>query len=251
MDSRDSPSGSFHVRFFGTTTLLIHFGHTAVLTDGFFTRPPAWQVAFGKIRPDPDRIKAALLRASLSHLDAVLVGHSHYDHALDAPEVARQTGALLVGSNSSAQIGLGWGLPSAQIRVIQPGVSMDIGELQVTFLPSQHCRPVFFPGLIQQPLIPPARSAAYREGGCFSILISNQDQTILVQESAGFLPGALSGRRANTVFLSAAQLSWQSQRYIDQYLAESVLAVQARRVIPIHWDNFQKALGARLEYIPP
>jgi hypothetical protein len=37
---------------------------------------------------------------------------------MDAPEVAKRTGAMLLGSESTANIGRGWGLPEEQIRVV-------------------------------------------------------------------------------------------------------------------------------------
>ena len=52
---------------------------------------------------------------------AVIPLHAHYDHAMDAPEVARRTGALLLGSESSANVARGWGLPERQIQVAKLG----------------------------------------------------------------------------------------------------------------------------------
>jgi L-ascorbate metabolism protein UlaG (beta-lactamase superfamily) len=208
------------------------------------------QVLLGKIAPNPERIAAALAALSIQRLDAVLVGHSHYDHALDAPVVARQTDALLVGSPSTAQIGRGMGLSESQIRIIQPGQSLLVRDLEITFYQSMHSLPLLYPGAIEHPLVPPARASAYREGGTFTILITSQTGSILVQESANLIPGGLAGLRAGTVFLSIAQLGHRSKKFIRQYFRETVLAVGARKVIPIHWDNFQKPSREGLKTLP-
>ncbi|GAA14891.1 hypothetical protein GOALK_118_00090 [Gordonia alkanivorans NBRC 16433] len=75
------------------STMLLTDGATTILTDGFFTRPGLPRVRAGRIRPDRKKIRAALNRFGIGAVDAVFVVHSHYDHALDAPDVAAMTGA--------------------------------------------------------------------------------------------------------------------------------------------------------------
>ena len=94
--------------FFGTTTILISDGETSVMTDGFFSRPRLRTLLFGKIMPDKKLIADVLEEAQVTNLTAVIPVHSHHDHAMDAPQVAIETGALLVGSESTANIGRGW-----------------------------------------------------------------------------------------------------------------------------------------------
>ena len=108
------------------------------MTDGFFTRPPKTSVFVGRIAPDLTVIARSLDDAGIRELAAVIAVHSHYDHAMDSPEVARRTGALLVGSESTANIGRGAELPEEQIRVIVPGEPMVFGGFTVTAIRSQH-----------------------------------------------------------------------------------------------------------------
>src|SRR5688572_19251352 len=98
------------VTFLGVSTLYFRDSSAAILIDGFFTRPGLFEVAAGKIGPDPARIDAALAKAGIQELDAVIAVHSHYDHAMDSPAVAARTGALVVGSPSTAWIARGQGL---------------------------------------------------------------------------------------------------------------------------------------------
>ena len=111
------------VMFTGVATLLFDDGETAIMTDGFFTRIP--QNALRSIKPDRDVISRSLQRAGVKSLAAVIPVHSHYDHALDSPFVALETGALLVGSSSTANIGKGYGLPDERIRVVNYGDDTD------------------------------------------------------------------------------------------------------------------------------
>src|SRR5262249_27163157 len=103
------PQSALRATFLGVATILLDDGETAILTDGFFTRPSIGQLFFGKIAPDKALIPSHLRHARVGKLAAVIVNHSHYDHVMDAREVAIETGALLVGSESTANVGRGWG----------------------------------------------------------------------------------------------------------------------------------------------
>ena len=60
--------------------------------------------------------------------------------------------------------------------------------------------------------------------------------------SAGYVDGAFKGLEADTVFLGVGSLGGQTAEYRDTYWRESVERVNARRVIPIHWDSLTGSL---------
>ena len=76
------------------------------------------------------------------------------------------------------------------------------------------------------------------------------DRRLLIQGSAGFLPGALAGQQAEVAYLGVCQLGVQPQRYIKQYWDDTVRAVGARRVVLIHWDDFFRPLTKPLRALP-
>lgn len=244
------------VRFLGVATLLIDDGETAILTDGFFSRPGKLKTFLGKVEPDLDAItrgleRAGIGRAPTGRLAAVIPVHSHYDHAMDAPEVARRTGALLVGSSSSANIGRGWGLPEAQIRVATLGQPMQFGRFTVTLLPGRHAPTGFTGGEVSEPLKPPARASEYKEGQSYIVLVQHQGRSLLISGSAGFVPGALKGVRAEVVLLGIGTLGARGPAYSDAYWREVVAGVGARRVVPIHWDDLWLPAGQPMQPMPP
>lgn len=231
------------VGFLGVTSVLVDDGDTGLLTDGFFTRPALQRVLLGRLAPDVRRVEQGLTRVGITSLRAVLVGHSHYDHALDAPEVARLTGAVVVGSPSTANLARGYGLPEGQIRVARPGEPLVFGAFRVRFIPSRHGAPNAAAGEISAPLTFPARARAFRDGGCFSLLIEHESgKSLLIQESAGFVRGALAEARADIAMISVAMLGCQPESYRRAYFSETAGAVGAKVIYPLHYDDFFRPL---------
>lgn len=244
------PGADLSVTFFGVSTLLLTDGETALLTDGFFSRPGLVETLAGRIGPDREGIRKALEAAGIAHLDAVFVVHSHYDHAMDAAEVARRTGALVVGSESTANVARGDGLDEDRIRVVEPGEAMSFGRFRVTMIRSQHFPHGMAMGEIREPLEPPARATTYLDGGSYSVLVEHPLGRVLVQGSAGFEPGALRDVRADLVLLGIGALGTRDRAYAEAYWRETARAVGARRVIPIHWDDFTRPYSEPLSPMP-
>ena len=249
-------TGDFSVTFLGVTTLLFDDGESAVLTDGFFSRPPLRRVAAGKVAPEPARIGSALRRLGLDHdgrrrLDAVVPVHTHFDHVLDSAVVAQLTGAVLVGGESASNVGRGAGLSDDRIIVVTPGEPASYGAFTLTLFESEHCPPDRFPGRITEPVVPPTKTAAYKCGEAWSVLLEHSSgRTALVQGSAGYVKGALDGHRADVAYLGVGQLGIQDEDYLRTYWSETVQAVGARRVVLSHWDDFFRSLDQPLRALP-
>ncbi|WP_405181808.1 MBL fold metallo-hydrolase [Nocardia sp. NBC_01377] len=240
------------VTWLGVTTILVQDGESSLLTDGFFSRPPLAAVGLGRIAPASDRIEACLARAGVRALDAVIPVHTHFDHVMDSPAVAERTGAVLVGGGSAANVGRGAGLPEDRIVLATAGAVMTFGNYEVTLVESGHCPPDRYPGEITGPVVAPVRASAYRCGEAWSTLVHHRPtgKRLIVQGSAGFVPGALAGHRAEVVYLGVGQLGLRPERYITEYWNETVRAVGARRVVLIHWDDFFRPLSLPLRALP-
>lgn len=254
-DRFDAPAaepGSPSVTWLGVATLLVDDGSSALLTDGYFSRPGLARVAAGTVAPSPARVDGCLARAKVSRVEAVIPVHTHIDHALDSALVADRTGARLVGGRSAANVGRGYGLPEDRIVIAASGEPIMLGAYEVTLVESHHCPPDRFPGTIDEPVTPPVRASAYRCGESWSTLVHHRPsgRRLLIQGSAGFVDGALAGRRADAAYLSVGQLGLQPRSYLIDYWTETVRAVGARRVILIHWDDFFRPLSKPLRALP-
>jgi L-ascorbate metabolism protein UlaG (beta-lactamase superfamily) len=243
--SAQIPAGSVTVRWTGTATLVFSDGETTWMTDGWFSRPGPLEVLGGKIAPDVAAIERGLARNGVRELAAVFPVHSHYDHAMDAPEVARRTGALLVGSESTANIGRGSRLAERQIRVVRDREQIRFGDFTITPIAARHFQ---FPDPrlreralgdpdISEPLVLPAPALAYKVGVAWILHVAHPKGTWLVVGSAGYLEGALEGISADTVFLGIGGLGSQTDTYREAYWRETIERTHPARVIPIHWDS--------------
>ncbi|HWM86005.1 MAG TPA: MBL fold metallo-hydrolase [Kofleriaceae bacterium] len=119
----------------GTAGFRLRYQGQTLLIDPYLTRLPLRRFLSRRVaRPDTDAIARHIDGA-----DAVLVGHSHFDHVLDVPFVARATGARVYGSRSTAHL-MGLSGLAHQAVEVEPYRVYDIGPFQVTFVPSAHAR---------------------------------------------------------------------------------------------------------------
>ncbi len=252
--------------FVGVSTLMFDDGVHAILVDGFFSRPGFLKTALGRVGPEPEKVESALKRLGLINgplkLLAVVTAHSHYDHAMDAPLVAKLTGARLLGSQSTVYLGLGQGLPAEQMTLAANGRNIEIGPFVVQFIPAIHSPTPWNNGHdggeLKAPLVPPVHAADYKEGGSYSLLFEYQNPELkealkprwLVQASAGFISNGLDGVRADTVFLGIGTLGKKDDTYKEAYWLEVVTTVGAKVVVPVHWDDFTLGLDEPLKPLP-
>jgi L-ascorbate metabolism protein UlaG (beta-lactamase superfamily) len=251
-----APAGApVRVRYAGVATLVFDDGETAWMTDGFFSRPGWLRLALTKIEPNRAAIDRGLGSLDVTNLAAVVPVHSHYDHAMDAPLAAMRTNALLIGSESTLNIGRGAGMPEDRMHKVNAGDIITLGKWKLTFIRSQHAPPDSGSdpptGTIDAMLVPPARYSAWAVGETWTIFVEHESGArMLVLGSAGFEPGSLNGFHADTIFLGIALLSKQPADYRAQWWDENVKRVGARRVIPIHWDDFGRPLEDPLVALP-
>ena len=237
------------VTWLGITTLLFDDGETQILTDGTFSRPGIFDILSQRlIYSDVDTINYALAEFRIDRLAAIIPLHSHFDHAMDIGHVANRTSAVILGSESTANIARGGNVPVNQYQILASGETRQFGNFTITLIESRHA-PIGigdqppFPGSINEPLEQPARIRDWREGGSWSVLISHPQGTALVQGSGGFIKGALPEGRADVVMLGVAGLASAGKSYVGDYWSETVVRSGANVVFPLHYEDFTKPFG--------
>jgi L-ascorbate metabolism protein UlaG (beta-lactamase superfamily) len=242
-------SASVTATWLGVTTLLFDDGETQILIDGFFSRPSlADSVLRRAVANDAATINYALHEFRMRRLAAIIPVHSHFDHAMDVGAVAKRTSASILGSETTANIARGAGVPDDQIVVSGESEVYEFGEFRVRILPSRHA-PIGWrgdpplPGTIDKPLKVPQPVSAWREGGTYTIVIEHPQGTTLVQGSAGFVDDSAAGVAADVVMLSIGGLTTLNKDYAEQYWQAYVTSTGASSVYPLHFDDFTKPFG--------
>lgn len=242
-------AGSVRVRWLGTAGFAIEHQGTTVLFDPYLTRASLLRCATSRLVPDVRVIAVHTPRA-----DAIVVGHTHFDHALDVPAIAALTGARVYGSRSAVTLCRASGLPEARLHDVEgsPGadpVVAEVGPFELRFHPSAHSRfalgRVPFPGEIADCDHVPLRIDHYRCGAVFAVEIRVAGRTVLHIGSAELIEARLPVREPDLVLLCAA--GWTSSPDLPERLAR---AVTPRAVLLSHWDDFFRSIALPARALP-
>lgn len=234
--------------WFGVTTVLFDDGETQVLIDGFFTRIRAADYLTRNFSSDIATINYALAEYRINRLAAIIPTHSHFDHAMDAGIVANRGSAVVLGSESTANIARGAALPVNQYQILADRESRQFGDFTITLIVSRHApladgERTWFPGKITEPLTQPARLGDWKAGESYSVVIGHPRGTTLVQSSGGYIEQNLSEVAADVVMLGVGGLARLGRDYAEKYWDETVTMTGADRVFPMHYDDFSKPFG--------
>lgn len=242
------------IQFLGNTNLLFTDGETHILTDGFFTRPSVRDILGELISPNKEVIVDCLEKANISKLDALIPLHSHFDHAMDVGPVVELTGAKLIGSSSSINIGKGYGLQDEQMEIPPLNTPISIGKFTLTFIASRHwqypdpeLRATLLDQDIEAPIITPASYLDYKEGISYTILVEHGTTTFAIQGSAGYIEDAIPNFDADIIFVSLGGIESMDDTYNNDYQKHVIDALKPEVIVPIHWDDFTVSLSKGLK----
>jgi L-ascorbate metabolism protein UlaG (beta-lactamase superfamily) len=178
----------------------------------------------------------------------VLVGHTHFDHAVDAPAVARRFGCSAYGSASLAALMRLHGL-GAQAVEVEPYKTYELGPFQVSFTPSAHSKlllglAVPFAGELTCDHLEGLSPSAYRCGQVWGIRISVAGVSFYHQGSADLIDDAVRGGDVD-VFLAGIA----GRNFTRDYWARILPRLDPRVVVPTHYDDFFKPLDEGMDLI--
>lgn len=176
----------------------------------------------GRVHPD-----LQLIQEKINKADHILATHAHYDHLLDVPAIAAQTGAPVFGSANVCQLLQVHQVPPAQSYRLKPFDEIRLPYAYIRVIPARHpFIPGYLSGNLKNNLKPPLHLRDYRMDECFSYLIEYKNLKLLVWSSIS----TENAQRADVLFLrSVASRSWYKKM---------IGIVQPRLVIPTHWDDF-------------
>lgn len=239
-----------NITWLGNAGVLLEDGDTSILIDPYVSRFGILKIALGlPLPPDTKAVKKWSQRLGTNHIKAVIVSHSHFDHSLDAPYFVMETDSVLIGSESTINVGRGASLKPRQLKKVVPDQNIHWGSFTLKFIESLHGPALLgrvpYPGTIDQPLTPPRPAKDYKLGQTYAIHISHPSGTIVHHGSAGFVPGMYDDIRADVVLLGIA-----GRGNTQEYLNNVPLKLGAKLVIPIHFDNFFVSLEKKMKILP-
>ena len=234
------------LRWMGTAAFEITRGGKTLLVDPFVSRPPLHRVAAGRpIHPDADEAERRFPRA-----DIILIGHSHFDHLMDAPSIARRTGAVLAGSPTACLIAEACGAERKKLLAqADPPASFRHGGFEIRMLPSLHGKVVLgrvpYKGKLSSMPKVPSRASDYPVGDVYGILVKAGGISVYHNGSANLIDDALRGVRAQVLLLGLAG-RFRTRDYVRRMI--SLLGPEI--IIPCHYDWFFRPLDRGIRHLP-
>jgi L-ascorbate metabolism protein UlaG (beta-lactamase superfamily) len=225
---------------------LTYEGHTLFI-DPYLSRVPFRDLLLRRrALPDP----AALERfvTAPGETVGVLFGHTHFDHAVDAPAIARRLDCKAYGSDSLVNLMALHGMAERAVEV-EPHRAYELGPFEVAFTPSVHSKlllglAVPYDGELTCEHLDSLSPAAYRCGQVWGISIAVAGVRFYHQGSANLLDDEVRERGVD-VFLAGVA----GRSFTEDYWQRILTRLEPRAVVPTHYDNFFRPLGQNLEFV--
>jgi L-ascorbate metabolism protein UlaG (beta-lactamase superfamily) len=233
--------GGLELRWLGVSGYRLTYEDVSLFVDPYLSRAPLRSLLLRRAAiPDP-RMLDRYARAP-GPVAGVLVGHTHFDHAVDAPAIAKRFKAKAYGSASLARLMRIHGLGELAVEVV-PHRPYELGPFVVTFVPSRHSKLLFgrrvpFDGELTCDHLDGLAPSAYKCGQVWGIRIEVAGIVLYHQGSADLDDRELGGESVD-VFLAGVAGRSVTPRYWERILPR----LDPRAVVPTHYDNFFAPLG--------
>ncbi len=232
------------LQWLGTSGFALAYQGYRLLIDPYVTRfSLADIVRRRRVAPS-----ATLVNQLLSErTDAILIGHTHFDHAADAPLIAARDRCPVYGSRSMVNLMNAHGLrdQSVQVEVYR---TYELGPFEVTFIPSRHSKLVLgrrvpYAGDITCDHVDHLTAQTYCCGQVFGIHIRVAGITLYHQGSADLVEDAIRHRGVD-IFLAGIA----GRGYTRDYVRRIVRCLEPKVIVPHHYDDFFRPLSASMRF---
>ncbi|MGH8460680.1 MAG: MBL fold metallo-hydrolase [Stenotrophobium sp.] len=235
------------ITWMGTAGFKLNYAGQVIYIDPYFSRISLAALLRARTaRPDPVRL-ARFVDQPREQVLGVLVGHCHFDHAIDAPELARRFNVPAYGSKSLARLMALHGLPQLAVEV-EAHRRYELGPFTVSFVPSLHSKLVLgykvpFEGEFTCEHLDALKPSAYKCGQIWGIHIEVAGTTLYHQGSANLLDEEIRCKGVD-VFLAGVA----GRRFTKNYWPRVLGRLQPRVIIASHFDDFFRPLDAPMAF---
>jgi len=227
------------LRWVGTAGFRLAYQDFVLWIDPYVTRVSLGDVLRRRVVP----ASGEAVGTWIDRADAVLVGHTHFDHALDVPAIARRFGCRVYGSTSLAHLMHLHGLAERAV-VVEAQRAYELGPFRVRFVPSVHSKlqlglAVPYAGELTCDHVDHLTPQAYRCGQVWGLAIEVAGCRIYHLGSADLIDDAITDRGVD-VFLCGIS----GRRFTDRFLERAIRALDPKVLVPTHYDDFFRPLDA-------
>jgi L-ascorbate metabolism protein UlaG (beta-lactamase superfamily) len=242
----DLPAG-LDIVWLGVSGYRLTYQGVSLFVDPYVSRVPLRSLLLRRTAlPDPGLVSR--YASAPGEVAGVLVGHTHWDHAVDAPALSRRYATKAYGSDSLVHLMRLHGLEqqAVEVAVHQP---YELGPFVVRFVPSRHSKLLFgrkvpMDGPLTCDHLSGLAPGAYRCGAVYGIRIEVAGISLYHQGSAD-LDDAELAREPVDIFLAGVAGRQVTPHYWERVLPK----LDPRIVIPTHYDNFFTPLGRDQDYV--
>ncbi len=231
------------LQWLGTSGFCLTYEGYSLQIDPYATRVPLREVVGRKpVFPNLDQIDRFLPKA-----DAVVIGHTHFDHAMDAPILARRDGCKVYGSRSMATLMRAYGLGHQAVEVENFG-RYELGPFAVTFVPSLHSKLVLgwavpSAGDITCEHFDGLACGHYRCGQVYAIHIEVAGISLYHQGSADLIEDAIRHREVDLLMVGIA-----GRGFTRDYTRRILHELRPACILPHHHDDFFIGLDSDMKF---
>lgn len=239
------PDG-LELEWLGVSGYRITYESHTLLVDPYFSRVPlSTLIRREPALPNPNLIDRYL--GDPPDVVGVLVGHTHFDHAVDAPALCKRFGCQALGSSSLVNLMALHGAPelAREVRAYEP---YELGPFVVRFIPSLHSKLILgwavpFDGELTCEHLDALAPGAYRCGQVWGIHIEVAGVSFYHQGSANLIDEAIRERGVDFFLAGVA-----GRGFTRDYWRRILGRLQPRTIVPTHYDDFFRPLSADMGF---
>jgi L-ascorbate metabolism protein UlaG (beta-lactamase superfamily) len=240
------PAG-LQLEWLGTAGYRMTYENHTLLIDPYLTRVPLRAVFDRKPAHADPALHEQFLRADVGEVAGILVGHTHFDHAIDIPVLAQSLDTTAYGSDSLVRLMALYGLHARAVEV-QTRQAYELGPFTVRFFPSMHSKlllgyKVPFDGALSCEHLDALSPSAYKCGAIFGIHIEVGGTTFYHQGSANLIDDEVPTGGVD-VFLAGIA----GRSFTERYWSRILTRLQPGTVLASHFDDFFRPLDAPLGF---
>lgn len=233
------------IKWYGATGLTFEDEKTRLIVDPFVTRVPLHKVLFNvAVKSNTERVKKYFGPSEKETL--IIISHTHYDHILDLPEVMKlNPKAKVYGTEDVRPILLANDIDPKRLVLSKEGSKIKNKSFEIDFFEVEHSKlPMdisFARGVSKLNKNSGARD--YKMLKNLSFFLKHKEKKILFHPTAEPRSYPDFGK----IDLLIVGLT---NKDIDRLKKEVIGKIKAKRVYPVHHDNFFRDFDKKLQKMP-